>query len=139
MARKREAEKRAIKEILEERAAKRESAKGHTFCKACGRQLQDVDRFCDICGVPSTTQAPASKPESAKVQEKTVTLEELSLGKNVQRDLPEQPDSKTEAHCPSCGRKLGLIAAGYYCMKCDVLLTISENDSTWASDTVVVF
>jgi hypothetical protein len=99
-----------------------ESAMGHKFCKACGRQLEEKDRFCDICGVPSTTQAPAPKPESAKVQEKTVTLEELSLGKNVQRDLPEQPDSKTEAHCPSCGRKLGLIAAGYYCMKCDVLL-----------------
>jgi uncharacterized membrane protein YbaN (DUF454 family) len=32
------------------------------------------------------------------------------------------PPKPTEVRCPKCGRELGLVAAGYYCSKCDVLL-----------------
>ena len=36
------------------------------YCKSCGRQLQDVDSFCDVCGKPSPQ---AHKAESTVIEE----------------------------------------------------------------------
>lgn len=52
-----------------------------SFCKKCGAQLNEGDRFCTECGAPVTSEAPANQQETTPAPARQEKKGKMSWGK----------------------------------------------------------
>lgn len=94
------------------------------FCSDCGRQLEDDELFCPVCGAKAPDEAPETPAADIPAAEEVPAVEIPAVQIPAAEDIPtvdvpvtvETPTQTVGGFCPACGAPLE--AGSQFCPAC---------------------
>jgi predicted RNA-binding Zn-ribbon protein involved in translation (DUF1610 family) len=85
------------------------------YCKECGNEYVDTDKFCGKCGAELSVKLPAEEPETdglavLKTEVKKQAAKKATASSEKPKTVTVKPNNKKEMtlnknKCPSCGSR----------------------------------